>query len=82
MGIYYRAWLGLLSLAPLATCQPQPTATTSNAAPPPTTTASGLTVDLGYAVYQGSYNTTVGLNIWKGHVWICIAQKKKITRLT
>jgi hypothetical protein len=27
---------------------------------------SGLVVDLGYAIYQGSYNATTELNIWKG----------------
>ncbi|KAI1639824.1 Alpha/Beta hydrolase protein [Biscogniauxia mediterranea] len=30
------------------------------------TYASGLTVDLGYATYQGYYNDTYDLNIWKG----------------
>ena len=29
---------------------------------------SGLTVDLGYGVYQGYKNSTSGLNIWKGRV--------------
>lgn len=28
-------------------------------------TTSGLTVDLDYAVYQGYYNDTFDLNIWK-----------------
>lgn len=28
--------------------------------------ASDPVVDLGYSSYQGYYNTTTGLNIWKG----------------
>ena len=28
--------------------------------------ASSLTVDLGYAKYQGQQNTTTGVNVWKG----------------
>ncbi|KAH8201743.1 hypothetical protein TruAng_004095 [Truncatella angustata] len=31
-----------------------------------TNTTSGLTVDLEYAVYQGYYNNTFDLNVWKG----------------
>jgi hypothetical protein len=27
-----------------------------------------LTVDLGYGIYQGAYNSTIHLNIWKGYV--------------
>ena len=30
-------------------------------------TGSGLTVDLGYGLYQGYNNVTSGLNIWKGY---------------
>jgi hypothetical protein len=30
--------------------------------------SSNLSVDLGYAVYKGAYNSTVDLNIWKGYV--------------
>jgi hypothetical protein len=30
-------------------------------------TVSGLTVDLGYGIYQGYNNVTSGLNIWKGY---------------
>jgi hypothetical protein len=29
---------------------------------------STLTVDLGYAVYQGVSNSTLGINSWKGQV--------------
>lgn len=33
------------------------------------TAASSLTVDVGYALYQGVHNTSTKLNIWKG--WVC-----------
>jgi hypothetical protein len=34
----------------------------------PVDPASALTVDLGYASYQGAHNPTTGLNVWKGYV--------------
>ena len=37
----------------------------------PVEPASPLTVDLGYASYQGTHNTTTGLNVWKGYVGNC-----------
>jgi len=53
-------WFGVLAVAisglPLA-CQ---------AGPPTTANSSGLTVDLGYGVYKGIYNSSVRLNTWKG----------------
>jgi hypothetical protein len=34
----------------------------------PVDPASALTVDLGYASYQGAHNPSTGLNVWKGYV--------------
>lgn len=31
--------------------------------------ALNLTVDLGYGIYNGVYNSTTDLNIWKGYVF-------------
>jgi len=35
--------------------------------PESSVTGTGLTVDLGYGLYQGYNNATSGLNIWKGY---------------
>lgn len=32
----------------------------------PLSNAQSLAIDLGYGVYQGAYNTTTQLNVWKG----------------
>lgn len=37
------------------------------------TTLSGLAVDLGYATYQGYYNDTFGLNVWKRFVYTTLS---------
>lgn len=38
----------------------------SEAAVQYTNSSSGLQVDLGYSIYEGLYNSTLGLNLWKG----------------
>ena len=30
--------------------------------------ALSLTVDLGYSIYKGAYNSGTGLRVWKGYV--------------
>jgi hypothetical protein len=49
----------------------------------PVDPASALTVDLGYASYQGAHNPTTGLNVWKGYVEAreIFALQKKTTYL-
>jgi hypothetical protein len=37
-----------------------------------------LVVDLGYDVYQGAYNSTTHLNIWKGYVKLRITRKRRL----
>lgn len=34
-----------------------------------------LVVDLGYGIYQGAYNSTTHLNIWKGYVKLDITRR-------
>lgn len=38
-----------------------------NALAAPLSNARSLAIDLGYGVYQGAYNTTTQLNVWKGY---------------
>lgn len=37
---------------------------------------SGLTVDLGYAVYEGYHDDTYDLNVWKGYVLTLTSSSK------
>ena len=56
----------LTAAACVAACDTTTTAQ-GRAAPAPTLEGSASTVvDLGYATYQGYYNDTYDLNIWKG----------------
>lgn len=41
---------------------------TSTVLAAPLNDAQDLAVDLGYGIYQGEYNSTTQLNVWRGYV--------------